>query len=70
MKELIPIEPDEFSLIRWWFSLDEHKYYYKEGIGFHLRRRPRSTRMLLEHWSDVGDVARGFFVKEQRIGRV
>jgi hypothetical protein len=69
MKELVPIDQDEFSLIRWWYSLDKRDYYYKEGIGFYLRRRPRSTGMLLQHWSDVCDVARGFLREQQRTGR-
>jgi hypothetical protein len=60
MKHWLPVPADEYELVEWWYGLSTKGCDYKEGIGFHLRRRPSSVRSLLRVWSSVNDVARGF----------
>jgi hypothetical protein len=60
MKQLLPVPRDEYELVEWWYGLSERDHGYKEGAGFHLRRRPTSVRNLLKNWSSLNDVARGF----------
>ena len=60
IKQLLPIPPEEYELVAWWYGLSDRGLGYKEGAGFHLRRRPTSVHSLLSNWSSLNDVARGF----------
>ncbi len=60
MKSIVPAPEQEYALLTWWFSLDARNHAFSEGVGFYLRRRPKSAGQLLSKWSSVGDIARGF----------
>jgi hypothetical protein len=60
MVHLLPIPLEEYTLVKWWMSLDLRGYDFREGIGFCLRRRPQSVTNLLKNWSSVNDVARHY----------
>jgi hypothetical protein len=64
----LPIPPEEYTLVKWWMSLDNRGYDWKEGIGFSLRRRPQSINALLRNWSAVNDVARHYWKRHCETG--
>jgi hypothetical protein len=70
MRALIPIQPDECDLVKWWFGLRARDYHYTHPIRFMIDRRPMSVRRLLEDWPNVIDVARRFRNEQRRIGRI
>ncbi|MBA3354313.1 MAG: helix-turn-helix domain-containing protein [Blastocatellia bacterium] len=63
-----PVPAEEYERVRWWMSMDENGYDYKEGVGFSLRRRPQSVGAILESWGDVNDVARSYWKQHQQHG--
>jgi hypothetical protein len=70
MLHLLPISPDEYELVEWWMGLDEHRYDFRQGIGFVLRRRPASLGSLLRRWGDVNDAARHYLKELQSRGYI
>ena len=68
MLHWLPIQPEEYKLVRWWMTLDPRGTDVRQGIGFSLLRRPRSVRSLLQDWSNVNDVARSYLKRYERDG--
>jgi hypothetical protein len=60
IRRLLPVPPNEYELIDWWFGLNPRDYHFTTGIGFQLRRKPRSVTGLLRAWGDMNDLARPF----------
>jgi hypothetical protein len=70
MLRLLPISPDEYEVVKWWMALDEHRYDFRQGIGFALQRRPTSVGLLLRRWGDVNDIARRYLKELQSRGYI
>ena len=67
LRHWLPVSDEDYTLIKWWMAI-EGTYDTRVGIGFHLLRRPRSVRSLLQNWGDVCDVARSYRKKYERDG--
>lgn len=70
MLHWLPVAPEEYRLIKWWMSLENRRYDPREGIGFQLRRRPRSVRSLLQDWGSVNDIARNYWKEYESRGHL